>query len=212
MDIPTIADKLIQLQRAYASTYRAMVTEERYVSLAESGILKEYTFDSTEIREPLIEHVGHLPIIASFLHPLIEHRDEVDLGRALIMLSIHDIGETVVGDQLTYAKTDAHAASEEEAARHLLPDELFDYFMEMEKRESIDAKFAKCVDAVAPMLHGMIVPKIVPQYFKYYGFNTDKILAKKRPLFEWDSVLLDVFDEVIARYRKIEQDAAGPSM
>lgn len=111
VDAKAIVDNLIALQRAYSFTFRVLITEERY-RLVESGSLQEYTFESESLREPLIEHVGHLPIIASYLHPYIAHEDEVDLGRVLIMLSIHDIGETVVGDMLTYSKTDSHAEQE----------------------------------------------------------------------------------------------------
>jgi len=41
-------------------------------------------------------HVGHLPVIASYLHQFCEHKDSIDLGRTLMMLAIHDIGETIV--------------------------------------------------------------------------------------------------------------------
>ncbi len=207
MEPQAIADKLISLQRAYAFTYRAMVTEERYTGLVESGILKDYAINMTALREPLIEHVGHLPIIASFLHSLIEHRNEVDLGRALIMLSIHDIGETVVGDQFAYTKTDAHAVSEEAAAKLLLSEELFAYYTEMEQRESLDAKFAKSIDAMAPFLHEMSRPELTSKRFAFYQFNTEKIRTKKRPYFEWDAVLLALFDEFMERFWQIEKDA-----
>jgi len=199
--IPEIVENLIKLQQAYASTLRAMVTEERYNGLVESGLIKDFTYDSEFIREPLIEHVGHLPVIASYLHPYIEHRDEVDLGRALIMLSVHDIGETEVGDILTFAKPNSHVDSEFEAAQKLLPDYLYKYFEEIEKRETIDSKFAKAVDSVAPILHEVVLPKVTLERFKHHNFNIEKIVAKKKEHFEWDSVLLEIFEYLIDKYR-----------
>lgn len=199
-----LTENLIKLQQAYAFEYRAMVTEERYKTQVESGLLENYTFDSEEIREPLIEHIGHLPVIASYLHPNIEHREDVDLGRALIMLSVHDIGETRVGDVLTYTKSDAETDEEVEAARDLLPEYLFSYFEEMEERETLDAKFAKSVDSIAPLLHEMTLPKLTPKRFKYHNFDTDKIIAKKQVHFEWDETLRDMFAYLIEKYRQIE--------
>lgn len=204
-DIVEITENLIKLQHAYAFTYRVMVTEERYKQLVESHILKEYTYDTEAIREPLIEHVGHLPIIASYLHPHIEHKNEVDLGRVLIMLSIHDIGETEVGDILTYAKLDSHNDLEAAAARRLLPKYLYDYFEEIEKRRTLDAKFAKSVDSIAPLLHEMVLPKVTPERFKYHNFDVHKIIAKKQVHFEWDATLREIFVILIEKYRQMKE-------
>lgn len=63
----------------------------------------KFDFDDNLIQESLIEHVGSLPIIAVFLHPYLEI--DVDLGKVLTMLAIHDIGETVLGDELTFTKS-----------------------------------------------------------------------------------------------------------
>ena len=204
MEISTITKKLIELQHAYAFTYRAMVTEERYKQLIESGLIKDYTYDSEFIREPLIEHVGHLPIIASYLYQHIEHKDKIDLGRVLIMLSVHDIGETVVGDVLAYAKTTSHVELENESAKSLISEDLYEYFEEIEKRETLDAKFAKAVDSIAPILHEMMLPQITLERFKHHDFDVEKIINKKRVHFEWDNVLLQMFDYLMDGYRKME--------
>jgi 5'-deoxynucleotidase YfbR-like HD superfamily hydrolase len=205
MNIPKITDDLIALQRSYSSTFRVLITEERY-RLVESGSLTDYTFDTEALREPLIEHVGHLPIIASYLHQYIAHKDDVDLGRVLTILSIHDIGETVVGDMLTYRKTEAHAQSEVIAAKKILPKYLYAYFEEMEARETLDAKFAKSVDSLGPILHDMTFPpKILGERYKYLNFNVDKIIAKKQSHFDWDPVLQQMFGYLAQKYRVIEQ-------
>lgn len=205
IDAKTLTENLLKLQRAYSFTPRSMVTEERYKNLVESGILKDYNYDSLPIREPLIEHIGNLPIIASYLHPYIEHKNEVDLGRALIMLSIHDIGETEVGDAFTYTKPESHTKLEFEAAKRLLPDYLYPYFEEMEKRETMDAKFAKAVDSVAPLLHEMALPYVTLGRFKYYNFGVGNIVAKKTAHFEWDSVLKGMFGYMIEKYRQMKE-------
>ncbi len=205
MKISTITEKLIDLQNAYSVTYRKIVTKERYNQLIRSGIIKDYTYDSEFFREPLIEHVGHLPIIASYLYQYAENKDEIDLGRVLIMLSVHDIGETVVGDMFAFAKTISHAEKETVAAKELLSEELYKFFEEMEERETMDAKFAKAVDSIAPLLHEVALPLVTCERMKHFDFNAEKIKTKKRAHFEWDNNLVQMFDHLVDKYRKMEE-------
>lgn len=204
MEPRQIIKGLLKLQNNYAFTYRTMITRERfsYAVQGSDGI----DVEAKNFREPLIEHVGHLPIIASFLHPHLEHRKEVDLGRVLIMLSIHDIGETIVGDVMAYKKNVAHAEKEHEEALKLLTPDLIAYYEEFEAGESWDAKFAHSVDAAAPFLHEIIMPNLTRKRFAVHDFNSEKIEKKKRPMFVWDSVLADIFEIVLDTYHKIERN------
>ncbi|MDE1966693.1 MAG: HD domain-containing protein [Patescibacteria group bacterium] len=199
--------KLLDLQNAYSGVYRAIITSER---LRHAGPdIESIDLKEERLREPLLEHVGHLPVIASFLHPHIERSKEVDLGRALAMLSIHDIGETVVGDVMAYHKSDSDTEKENKIVAGLLPDSLLDLFREYEARETQDAKFAKAVDAMAPFLHEINSSKLTQARFKAYGFGSKDIEAKKRDLFQWDLVLKEMFDEFLAAFKAIE--AGQPS-
>lgn len=198
---------LINLQRAYALTFRSPTTEERYKNLINSGLITSYDYSCEFLREPLIEHVGHLPIIAAFLHDKIEHHKQVDLGHVLTILSVHDIGETLVGDVLTYKKSSDHAKAELEATKKILPEYLFKFFEEFEERSSIDSKFAKAVDALAPLLHELTIPEVTIARFRHFDFDTDKIVAKKEKYFEFDQVLKDLFDYTIVLFRAMEANA-----
>ncbi|MFA6227383.1 MAG: HD domain-containing protein [Candidatus Paceibacterota bacterium] len=203
-DTPAIVKGLLKLQKDYANTYRSIVTEERYNNIISPGLLKKYNYDSQEIREPLIEHVGHLPIIASYLHQFIENKDKVNLGRVLIILSIHDIGETKVGDVLTYIKSESHERLEDKFAKETLPDYLYNYFTEYSEEKTLDAKFAKAVDSIAPLLHELQIPKVTLGRFKYHGFGIDNIIAKKKGYFQWDAVLSDIFGHIIEEFRQMK--------
>lgn len=189
-----LVQEFIALQRGYASTPRAMVTRERYRNVFQSGLIKDLDLDSEALREPLIEHVGSIPILASFLYPYIEHAQEIDLGRTLIMVSVHDIGETKLGDVLTYKKTNKEEDEEMAMAQTLLHSHFYPYLEEMEKRETFDAKFAKAVDALAPIIHELDLPEVTVQRFKHWGFNVEDIKRKKTMLFEWDHVMRGIFD------------------
>lgn len=204
-NVSEIIEGLLRLQKKYSSTPRSIVTYDRHKNIIESGLLKKYDYDSEIIREPLIEHIGHLPIVATYVHQFIEHKEEVNLGRVLTILSVHDIGETEVGDVITYSKTESHEKLEDKAAKRILPDYLYKCFKEYDEGKTIDAKFARSVDAIAPLLHELTLPKITAERFKYHNFSVDKIIAKKKAYFEWDPVLSEIFGYVTSELRKIEK-------
>ncbi len=199
-----LIQNLINLQNGYANVPRAIITSER-LKYAHAMMAKKIDVEDTMLREPLLEHVGHLPIIASFLHPHIEHTKEVDLGRVLIMLSIHDIGETVLGDVISYSKNADQTEEENQIVQKLLPKQLLSYFEEFEERKSFDAKYAKSVDSMAPFLHEIEKPKLTLQRFAFWNLDSKKIETKKRELFEWDSVLKQMFEVYLDAFHAIER-------
>lgn len=199
-----ILEGLIKLQRNYSVTYRAIVTEERYNNIVKSGLLKKVDYTEKAIKEPLIEHVGNLPVTAAYLHQFIENKDKVDLEKTLAILSVHDIGETEVGDMFCFAKTESHAEAEREAAKKLLPDYQFRYFEEYEGGDSFEAKFARATDKLAPLVHEIMLPEVTAERFKIYNYDTNKIIEKRWKYFEWDKVLKGVFEQVVEEFKKIK--------
>lgn len=193
----TLLNKLLNLQRSYALTPRWMMTYERTINVQDRFLKTQVDYEDISIREPLLEHVGHLPIIANFLYPHIEHRDSVDLGKALIMLSFHDIGETLVGDVLKYRKTKSHDESEHKATRKLLDPFYFSYWQEYEERKTLTAKFAKSVDSIAPLLHELDNMPHTIKRFIHFKFGLQDIDKLKRPHFAWDGVLLGIFEQYL---------------
>ncbi|MCW8345087.1 HD domain-containing protein [Vibrio sp. ZSDZ65] len=105
------------------------------------------------------EHSWHVAIMALLLE---EHANEpVDIAVVVKMLLLHDMVEIDAGDTFVY---DLAASLEQEqkelaAANRLfamLPqeqgDELFSIWQEFEAAESAEAKFAKALDRLIPML------------------------------------------------------------
>ena len=105
------------------------------------------------------EHSWHLALMAIALS---EHANKpVDILRVLKMVLIHDIVEIDSGDVFVYDKSKSHKNTEEEfaAAKRifgLLPEnqakELIDLWKEFEDGETDDAKFAKSLDNLEPLL------------------------------------------------------------
>jgi 5'-deoxynucleotidase YfbR-like HD superfamily hydrolase len=107
------------------------------------------------------EHSWHVCISALMLK---EYANEpVDIDRVIKMLLIHDLGEIDAGDTIIYtSETPELKAKEEEGLKRildLLPEgqaaQYLSLWHEFEEGESVDAKFAKAVDRVPPLLHNL---------------------------------------------------------
>ena len=105
------------------------------------------------------EHSWHVALMAVLMQ---EHANTpIDIARVMKMLLIHDVVEIDAGDTFVY---DVAASKEQEekelkAAERLfgmLPsdqgDELFSLWKEFEAAQSDDAKYAKALDRLIPML------------------------------------------------------------
>ncbi|WP_114767083.1 HD domain-containing protein [Vibrio rhodolitus] len=105
------------------------------------------------------EHSWHVALMAILLQ---EHANEpVDLSKVLKMLLLHDIVEIDAGDTFVYDTAASLQQSEKEleAAERLfgmLPQdqaiELKSIWLEFESAESAEAKYAKALDRLIPML------------------------------------------------------------
>jgi len=124
------------------------------------GVLRRsYPFDA-ERRENSAEHSWHVAMAAMMLA---EHADaEIDRERVTRMLLVHDVVEIDAGDVPVYDVAAREKKAEEErraAARifGLLPEdlaaELRDLWEEFEAQETAEARFAKAVDRLVPVLH-----------------------------------------------------------
>jgi len=110
-------------------------------------------------RENDAEHAWHASIMAILLSEY--SNEKIDIFKTVFMILIHDIIEIYAGD--TYAYDEEAKLSqkkrEEEAAKKifaLLPDDqrklLYDTWREFEDRKSPEAKFARVMDNIQPMM------------------------------------------------------------
>ncbi|MBI3713906.1 MAG: HD domain-containing protein [Burkholderiales bacterium] len=114
-------------------------------------------------RENSAEHSWHISLTAHILHDYAE--ESVDISRVTKMLLIHDIVEIDAGDTFAFAeqtKLDEQEAKEMQAANRLfglLPDAQFQQvkalWMEFEEAKTADARFAKAMDRILPLLQNM---------------------------------------------------------
>lgn len=150
----------------------------------------------TVVREPLIEHIGSLPMVATAFFPFIGDKD-VDLGQSLIMLAIHDIGELITGDEITFTKKASSKNSEYQAAISLLHSSYHDIYDDVETQSSKSAKFAKAIDKITPDIMDYLTPADITIWrFKHFvGIEPDQIipvmLKHKRPYMLWNPFMIE---------------------
>ncbi len=107
------------------------------------------------------EHSWHVCLSALMLKD--SANGDVDIDRVIKMLLIHDLGEIDAGDTIIYASETQAIKDEEEAGikriLNILPegraDEYLMLWQEFEAGETMDAKYAKAIDRVPPLLHNL---------------------------------------------------------
>lgn len=195
-------DKIIFLYQKYSEVHRAS-TQPFHLEKVKS-IVKNYQYqvDDLLIREPLIEHSGSLPIVATTIYPNLKESN-VDLGRALIMLAIHDIGELVTGDENVFTKD--YNNKEKEEALKLLPPFFHEIYLEMEERKSNTACFAKAVDKMTPDIIDLMAPAkvTIERYQKQVGKSVKEIVSTikefKHPYMLWSDFMTKLHLEILER-------------
>ena len=115
----------------------------------------------TSRQENSAEHSWHIAVMAMVLAEYAPG-DDLDIGRVIQMLLIHDIVEIDAGDTFCYDRAAvAHQAAHEERAAErlfgLLPQHLADRFRnlweEFEARETPEALLANSLDRLQPILN-----------------------------------------------------------
>ncbi len=202
--VSEVYDEILNLYKNYCMTHRRVISLDKYLVAKEVGVFEQDKPDQKIIIESLLEHVGVLPIVATFLYPHLHNKDKIDFGKVLLMLAIHDIGETVNGDLHPHRKTEKDIFNEQEAAKNLLNKRYHETYDEFENQQTLEAKFAKAVDVFSTFLADLFLPTdLVKERLKIYDFSWQLFEEKRRSVFMWDFFLNELFDEIIERYKKI---------
>ncbi len=109
------------------------------------------------------EHSWHIAMMAQTLHGYAQ--EPVDIARVINMLLLHDVVEIDAGDTFAFAEQqllDGQEDKEIKAANRifgLLPETQFlavkELWLEFEQAKTADARFAKAMDRVLPLLQNM---------------------------------------------------------
>jgi hypothetical protein len=209
-----VLHEIMSLYQGYSDVIRTTTQPHHLLKVRTALPQYQYHPEDLLIREPLIEHVGALPIVAVALHPHLDNPG-VDLGRALIMLAIHDIGELGVGDEMAFTKNPDGFAAESEHALKLLHPSYHDVYIEVEELTTDTGCFAKSVDKITPDIIDLVTPpEITIERFRHY-LNIEPqdlvplIKKHKHPFMVWNKFLtgfhleiLRMLEEILKPYSK----------
>jgi putative hydrolases of HD superfamily len=147
------------------------------------------------------EHSWHLALMALVLS---EHANQaIDLLKVLKMVLIHDLVEIDAGDTFLYDSHKSHSNTEEEriaAARifGILPQEqaveMIAIWEEFEEGQTQEAKFARAMDRLEPLLQNASNNGGTWQEF---GVDYPKVYEKKKVIKEGSEILWDFADELL---------------
>lgn len=147
-------------------------------------ILRKTKLLNSDRAENDAEHSWHLALMAVVL---VEHANfPVDLLKVIKMLLIHDLVEIDAGDTFIYDTLKSHdnTAEEREAAQRifgLLPDhqanELMAIWEEFEERQTNEAKFARAMDRLEPLLQNT---SNNGGTWTEFGVNYEQVYTKKQ--------------------------------
>jgi putative hydrolases of HD superfamily len=149
------------------------------------GVLRQTTLagDGLNRRENSAEHSWHLAMMAQVLG---EHAPPgTDMGKVTGMVLLHDLVEIDAGDLFLYA--DAEQQARQEAAERAAADRLFAILPagqtatlrrlwdEFNARQTPEAKFARALDRLQPMLENL---NAGGGTWQRHGITADQVLAK----------------------------------
>ncbi|MBW3694845.1 HD domain-containing protein [Vibrio sp. T187] len=166
------------------------------------SVLRRTRVKSADKRlENSAEHSWHVALMAILME---EHANKpVDIARVVKMLLLHDIVEIDAGDLFVYDTAAAPEQEEKELAAAyrlfgMLPDDqakdLLEIWLEFEQAESSDAKFAKALDRIIPMLlnhHNQ------GQSWVEHGVSREQALTINKKIEKGSTVLWDKAQQVI---------------
>ncbi len=208
MDYNNVIQALVSLTKRYSLIKRYSNTLEREKSFHALSITdREFNSDDVKkliMRESLIEHVGHLPILATYLHPIIQEESDlnIDLGKVLIMLAYHDIGELELGDELEFSKSKEKQEAEVIAGLKMIHPLHREYYSEFFDGQSIEAKFALSIDKIAPSIQELTIPQSIPLRSEVLGYDIND-LKDRQKYYEWNKFLSGLYTEVISQMEEI---------
>ncbi|NNE99229.1 MAG: HD domain-containing protein [Pyrinomonadaceae bacterium] len=147
------------------------------------------------------EHSWHIAIVALALGDF--SNEKIDISRVVKMLLVHDIGEIDAGDVIFFddnGKEEAKSKELESVNRifGILPEEkrqeFFDLWDEFENGGSAEAKYARAIDRVMPILQNV---NNNGQSWQENGIDKEQVLSKTAYIADGSEVLWESISKKI---------------
>ena len=150
------------------------------------------------------EHAWHMAIMSYILREYAN--EEVDIARVMLMCLIHDIVEIDAGDTYAYDEEGKKTqADREEAAKQrifsMLPDdqrdELTALFDEFEAGETAEARYARAMDNLQPLI---LNDSNDGGDWKEHSVNAEQVYGRQRRTKLGSEELYEVTDSIIKKH------------
>lgn len=170
----------------------------------EKNIFRQTHLTGHGRRENDAEHAWHMAVMAYLLK---EYSNEpVDIAKVMIMCLIHDIVEIDAGDTYAYDEEAKKTQKErEEKAKErifsILPEEqkseLIAIFDEFEESKTAEAKFARAMDSLQPLI---LNDSNGGSDWREHGVSADKVYARQIRTKPGSEKLYEITDKIIKKH------------
>lgn len=149
------------------------------------------------------EHSWQVALVANLFQDYFP--EKLDIGKVTLMLLLHDLGEIYAGDTWVYDTTGKAVSHDKEylslqKSLAILPtfqgEKFTELWLEFEKGNSPEARYARIIDALVPLINHLVVSE--------EGYNPDKltaerVLTKKAFIKEDSEILWQLAKELIEK-------------
>ncbi|WP_024344277.1 HD domain-containing protein [Streptococcus equinus] len=149
------------------------------------------------------EHSWQVALVANLFQDYFP--EKMDIGKVTLMLLLHDLGEIYAGDTWVYDTTGKAVSHDKEylslqKSLAILPtfqgEKFTELWLEFEKGNSPEARYARIIDALVPLINHLVVSE--------EGYNPDKltaerVLTKKAFIKEDSEILWQLAKELIEK-------------
>lgn len=167
----------------------------------EKNIFRQTHLSGNGRNENDAEHAWHMAIMAFLLKEYAN--EEVDISKVMLMCLIHDVVEIDAGDTYAYDEVNLKTQKErEDKAKErifsMLPDDqkdiLISLFDEFEEGKTSEAKFAKAMDNLQPLL---LNNSNNGGDWRMHGVNKTQVYGRQGKTVEGSKILFNLTDTLI---------------
>lgn len=163
-------------------------------------IIRQTPLSDASRKENDAEHSWHIALMAYLLQEYVE--EPVEVSKVMLMVLIHDLVEIDAGDTYAYDEEGkkTQADREKKAADRiygLLPEEqgkmLYDLWLEFETQKTPEAKFARVMDNLQPM---MLNAATDGKAWVEHGVHLAQIMKRNEHTAEYSETLMEYAREM----------------
>lgn len=204
MEVKTLIEDLMKLLDLYESTRRSHLSRDTYLWTKKWN--PDTKVSDRHVRESLLEHVWTLPVIATYLHPLID--STIDIWHVLKLLSVHDIWEIIAWEVITFDTNATTDTNELTAATLLLPAYQLERYKEFLEHETLESKFAHSVDRFCATINTLRSNiEAEKERWKINSITIQKVRNKHDPKQKRNKTTWEIHEECMHQFEELWLDS-----